>query len=178
MAGSDEEVSANKEVTAVAPFVQGPVLVEFQNRRMAPKIRGIDPDLEGKVTNIRDFIVAGAFDLDGDKAVLGSELARTLGAGVGDKINIFSPANLNQILDELDRVEKQGDKASASALKQMILPTELEVTGIFESGRYLYDSEFVLVPLHIGQEIYNLGGGAHGLAVKTLDPFVAERGEE
>jgi lipoprotein-releasing system permease protein len=170
-----KQVSANKEVTAVAPFVQGPVLVEFQNRRMAPKVRGIDPDLEGKVTNIRDFIVAGSFDLDGDKAVLGSELARTLGAGVGDKINIFSPGNLNQILDELDRVQREGDKTSASALKQMILPTELEVTGIFESGRYLYDSEFVLVPLHIGQEIYDLGGGAHGLAVKTSDPFMAEQ---
>jgi lipoprotein-releasing system permease protein len=170
-----KQVSGNKEVTAVAPFVQGPVLVEFRNRRMAPKIRGIDPDLEGKVTNIRDFVVAGSFDLDGDKTVLGSELARTLGAGIGDKINIFSPGNLNQILDELDRVERQGDKTSASALKQMILPTELEVTGIFESGRYLYDSEFVLVPLHIGQEIYSLGGGAHGLAVKTLNPFLAEQ---
>jgi lipoprotein-releasing system permease protein len=169
------QVSANKEVTAVAPFVQGPVLVEFQNRRMAPKIRGIDPDLEGKVTNIRDFIIAGSFDLDGDKAVLGSELARTLGATVGDKINIYSPGNLNEILDELNRIEKAGDKASAAALKQMILPTELEVTGIFESGRYLYDSEFVLVPLHIGQEIYNLGGGAHGLAVKTSDPFMAQQ---
>jgi lipoprotein-releasing system permease protein len=169
------QVSANKEVTAVAPFVQGPVLVEFQNRRMAPKIRGIDPDLEGKVTNIRDFIIAGSFDLDGDKAVLGSELARTLGATVGDKINIYSPGNLNEILEELNRIEKAGDKASAAALKQMILPTELEVTGIFESGRYLYDSEFVLVPLHIGQEIYNLGGGAHGLAVKTSDPFMAQQ---
>ena len=170
-----KQVAANKEVTAVAPFVQGPVLVEFQNRRMAPKIRGIDPDLEGKVTNIRDFIVAGSFDLDGDKAVLGSELARTLGAAVGDKINIYSPGNLNEILDELNRIEKEGDKASATALKQMILPTELEVTGIFESGRYLYDSEFVLVPLHVGQEIYNLGGGAHGLSVKTSDPFTAQR---
>ena len=169
-----KQVSANKEVTAVAPFVQGPVLVEFQNRRMAPKIRGIDPDLEGKVTNIRDFIIAGSFDLDGDKTVLGSELARTLGAAVGDKINVYSPGNLNEILDELNRIEKEGDKASATALKQMILPTELEVTGIFESGRYLYDSEFVLVPLHIGQEIYNLGGGAHGLAVKTSDPFMAQ----
>ena len=165
-----KQVSANKHVTAVAPFVQGPVLVEFQNRRMAPKIRGIDPDLEGKVTNIRDFIIAGSFDLDGDKAVLGSELARALGAGVGDKINIFSPGNLNQILDELNRVEKEGDKTSASALKQMILPTELEVTGIFESGRYLYDSEFVLVPLHIGQEIYNLGGGATGLPSRHRTP--------
>ena len=170
-----KQVSADKKVTAVAPFVQGPVLVEFQNRRMAPKIRGIDPELEGKVVSIRDFIIAGSFDLDGDKTVLGSELARTLGASVGDKVNIFSPGNLSQILEELDRVEKEGDKTSASALKQMILPTELEVTGIFESGRYLYDSEFVLVPLHIGQEIYNLGGGAHGLAVKITDPFLADQ---
>jgi lipoprotein-releasing system permease protein len=170
-----KQVSADKKVTAVAPFVQGPVLAEFQNRRMAPKIRGIDPELEGKVVSIRDFIIAGSFDLDGDKTVLGSELARTLGASVGDKVNIFSPGNLNQILEELDRVEKEGDKTSASALKQMILPTELEVTGIFESGRYLYDSEFALVPLHIGQEIYNLGGGAHGLAVKITDPFLADQ---
>ncbi len=168
-------VSANKEVIAVAPFVQGPVLVEFQDRRMAPKIRGIDPDLEGKVTNIRDFIIVGSLDLDGDKAILGSELARTLSANVGDKINIFSPGNINQILQELDRVEKEGDKTSATALKQMILPMELTVAGIFESGRYLYDSEFLLVPLHIGQEIYSLGGGAHGLAVKTRDPFLADQ---
>ena len=168
-------VSANKEVTAVAPFVQGPVLVEFEDRRMAPKIRGIDPELEGKVTNIRDFIIVGALDLDGDKVILGSELARTLSANVGDKINIFSPANINEILQELDRVEKEGDKTSATALKQMILPMELTVAGIFESGRYLYDSEFLLVPLHIGQEIYNLGGGAHGLAVKTRDPFLADQ---
>ena len=170
-----KQVAANKHVTAVAPFVQGPVLVEFQDRRMAPKIRGIDPDLEGKVTNIRDFIIQGSLDLDGDKAVLGSELARTLGANVGDKINIFSPGNINQILEELDRIEKEGDKTSATALKQMVLPFELEVTGIFESGRYLYDSEFLLVPLHIGQEIYSLGGGAHGLAVKTVDPFLADQ---
>ena len=168
-------VSANKEVTAVAPFVQGPVLVEFEDRRMAPKIRGIDPELEGKVTNIRDFIIVGALDLDGDKVILGSELARTLSANVGDKINIFSPANINEILQELDRVEKEGDKTSATALKQMILPMELTVAGIFESGRYIYDSEFLLVPLHIGQEIYNLGGGAHGLAVKTRDPFLADQ---
>ena len=168
-------VSANKEVTAVAPFVQGPVLVEFQDRRMAPKIRGIDPELEGKVTNIRDFIIVGSLDLDGDKVILGSELARTLSANVGDKINVFSPGNINEILQELDRVEKEGDKTSATALKQMILPMELTVAGIFESGRYLYDSEFLLVPLHIGQEIYNLGGGVHGLAVKTRDPFLADQ---
>lgn len=161
-------------VTAVAPFVQGPVIVEYKNRRLAPKIRGIEPDLEKTVVNVADFIVDGTYDLDGDKTVLGSELARTLGVGVGEKVTIYSPGNLNQILDELDRLEKEGNgAANASALKQMILPRELEVSGIFESGRYMYDSEFLLVPLHIGQELYNLGDAVHGLALKTSDPYLA-----
>lgn len=161
------------DVTASAPFVQGPVIIEYQGRRMAPKIRGIDPELEENVVAMRPFIIAGNYDLEGNKAILGSDLARTLGAGVGDTINVFSPGNLDGVLEELDRLEKDGDKADAVALKQMILPTELEVSGIFESGRYLYDSDYLLVPLHIGQELYNLGGGVHGLAIKTSDPYLA-----
>ena len=51
----------------------------------------------------------------------------------------------------------------------MVLPMELQVTGIFESGRYLYDSEFMLVPLHIAQEIYGLGDGVHGISLRTVD---------
>ena len=161
-------------VLATAPFVQGPVLVEFQNRRLAPKIRGIDPELEEKVIPIKEYLIEGEYDLDGSKTVLGSDLARTLGAGVGDKITVFSPGNLNEVLKELDRIEKEDDKSAVPNLKQMLLPTELEVTGIFESGRYLYDSEFLLVPLHIGQEVYNLGGAAHGIAIRTTDPFKAD----
>jgi len=161
------------DVTAAAPFVQGPVIIEYQGRRMAPKIRGIDPELEENVVAMRPFIIAGSYDLEGNKAILGSDLARTLGAGVGDTISVFSPGNLDGVLEELNRLEKDGDKADAVALKQMILPTELEVSGIFESGRYLYDSDYLLVPLHIGQELYNLGGAVHGLAIKTSDPYLA-----
>jgi lipoprotein-releasing system permease protein len=36
-------------VVATAPYVQGPVIAEFQNRRLAPIIRGIDHDEEEKV---------------------------------------------------------------------------------------------------------------------------------
>lgn len=163
-------------VVAVAPFVQGPVLVEYQHRRIAPKIRAIEPELEEKVVNVKDFIIEGHYDLEGDKAVLGSELARSLGIHVGEKITIFSPENITPILDELDRIEKEGgDSASIETLKQMIMPMELEVTGIFESGRYVYDSEFLIVPLHIGQEIYNLGGAVHGLAIKTNNPDAASQ---
>ncbi len=166
--------SQEPEVLAVAPFVQGPVIVEFNNRRLAPKIRGVEPELEDKVVSVKEFLIDGTYDLDGDKTVMGSELARTLGAGVGDRITVYSPGNLDAIFDELDRLEKEGDKsADAAALRQMILPKELEITGIFESGRYLYDSEFLIVPLYIGQELYSLGDAVHGLALKTSDPYLA-----
>ncbi len=168
------ECEKQPDILATSPFVQGPVLVEFQNRRLAPKIRGIDPELEEKVIPIKEYIIAGEYDLDGAKTVLGSDLARTLGAGVGDKVTVFSPGNINEVLKELDRIEKEDDKSAVPGLKQMLLPTELEVSGIFESGRYLYDSEFLLVPLHIGQEVYNLGGSAHGIAIRTTDPFKAD----
>ena len=55
-------------------------------------------------------------------------------------------------------------------MRQLVLPTELTVTGIFETGRYAYDSEFLLVPLHISQELYGLNDGVHGLAIRTADP--------
>jgi lipoprotein-releasing system permease protein len=160
-------------VLASAPFVQGPVLVQFGSRRVAPKIRGIDPALEAGVMDIGKFLIAGTMDLDGDKTILGSELAAVLGAGLGDRITLFSPGNINAVIEELDRAEQEGTGADAPQLRQLLLPLELEVTGIFESGRYLYDSEFLLVPLHIGQEIYNLGPDVHGLALKTGDPFRA-----
>jgi lipoprotein-releasing system permease protein len=150
------------EVKKLAPFVQGPVIVEFQHRRLTPNIRGIDP---AKEVELQKFIKEGSFDLSGDSAIVGSEMASTLGLQVGDKITIYSSHNLNQILEELDQVQEKKGKANLDSLRQLVLPTELTVTGIFETGRYFYDSEFLLVPLHIGQELYGLGDSVHGLAL-------------
>ena len=169
-----EQIRAVEGVTGVAPFVQGPVLAEFMGRRLAPKIRAIDPETEREVTALQDFMVAGELQLDGNETVIGSALAAILGVGVGDTITVYSPGNLEQIVDSINDLEKGGDKTkSAGELREMILPLELTVTGIFSSGRYLYDSEFMLVPLHIGQELYGLGDGVHGLTIKTVHPYQA-----
>jgi lipoprotein-releasing system permease protein len=169
-----DRIAAVEGVTGVAPFVQGPVLAEFMGRRLAPKMRAIDPEAEASVTTLRDFIVAGDLQLEGNDVVLGSALAAILGVGLGDTITIYSPGNLEEIVNGLNRLEEGGDQAkSAAELREMILPLELTVTGIFESGRYLYDSEFLLVPLHIGQEIYGLADGVHGLTIKTVHPYQA-----
>lgn len=161
-------------VVAVAPYIQGPVIVEFQNRRLAPMIRGIAPDAEEKVIPLKKFIILGKLDLDGEKTVLGVELARKLGVTVGDKITVYSPGNLGEILDKLKALgNKKGpeEEQAIDELKQVVLPKELTVTGIFETGQYLHDSEFLLVPVYIGQELYGLGDALHGLTVRTTNPY-------
>jgi lipoprotein-releasing system permease protein len=165
-------------VVATAPFVQGPVIVEFHNRRLAPLIRGVDPEQEEKVIPLRKFIKFGRLDLEGESTALGIELARKLGVSVGDKVTIYSPGNLGQVLDSIKKLENakgEEERKAIDALRDVILPKELTVTGIFETGHYLHDSEFLLVPVYVGQELYGLDDALHGITVKTDNPYGAER---
>jgi len=167
------QIRNTPNVVATAPYIQGPVIVEFQGRRLAPMIRGIDPVEEEKVIPLRKFIKLGKLDLDGDKTALGVELAQKLGMTVGDKLTVYSPGNLGEVLDKLKELDqKQGEEKQRAVddLREVVLPKELTVTAIFETGQYLHDSEFLLVPIFVGQELYGLGDALHGLTVKTTNP--------
>src|SRR4029453_10651579 len=78
-------------VVATAPYIQGPVIAEFQNRRLAPMIRGIDPAQEEMVIPLQKFIKHGKLDLEGESTVLGIELARKLQVGGGERRTDNSP---------------------------------------------------------------------------------------
>src|SRR6266576_3207938 len=146
-------------VVATAPYIQGPVIVEFQNRRLAPMIRGIEPEQEEKVTPLHKFIKRGTLDLSGDTTVLGVELARKLNVHVGDEVTVYSPGNLGQILDGIKKLENakgEEEKKAIDQLREIVLPKDLTITGIYETGHYVHDSEFLLVPIYVGQELYGL----------------------
>lgn len=164
-------------VVGTAPYVQGPVIVEFEHKRLAPLIRGIDPAEEEKVVPFEKFLKKGTYDLEGDSALVGVELARKLQINVGDKLTVYSPGNLGEILDgikELEKTKGEDERQAIDKLREVVLPKELTITGIFETGHYLHDSEFLLVPIHVGQELYGLGDALHGLRVRTTDPYGAE----
>lgn len=170
------KVRNTEGVVATAPYVQGPVIVEFASRRLAPLIRGVDPEEQENVIPLRKWIIAGELDLNGDNTVLGVELARKLQIGVGDKLTVYSPGNLGEILDGIKKLETQDraeEEKAIDQLREVVLPKELTVTGIYETGHYLHDSEFLLVPVHVGQELYGLGDALHGIIVKTTDPYGA-----
>ncbi len=157
-------------VVAAAPFVQGPAIVDYNGMRAARVIRGIDPEMEDKVTGMGRFVAFGNGELTGSEALVGLDLARSLQIDLGEKIVIYSPRNIGKILDAIKEAEE--DSSKLESLKDFFLPEELETTGIFETGRYNYDSEFVIVPLHIAQELYGLDDEdeLHGIAVRTEDP--------
>jgi lipoprotein-releasing system permease protein len=174
-----DHTKKTKGVVAAAPFAQGRVIVQFQNHRAVPWLRGIDPELEQSVANLKQFLVAGEFDLSGDNGVIGSELASTLGVSVGDTLEVYSPHDMGELQKALDEAEGKSDNHQAlKRVRELILPMEITITGIFNSGRYAYDSDYILVPLHIVQEAYSLGGGVHGIAVRTNDPFTADKARD
>lgn len=158
-------------ITASSPFVLGPALLDFHDEFIAAKLRGVEIESESRIANLNEFVKLGSLDLDGDKCLMGTELAASLGVTVGDKILVHGPGNLREVMEQLKKAEaKDPDAKSLGDIRQLIQPVELEVTGLFETGRFQYDAEFVLMPLYIAQEVYGFKGEIHGITLKTKDP--------
>jgi len=169
-----EVVEQDPDVVAVTPFMLGPVIAEYKGMISTPKIRGIDVETEPEVSQLKESVVVGEYDLEGEKAIIGVELANQMNLGVGDVITIYAPSNFDEFLDELNALdEAELNDESRERLKSLVLPQEIEVSGIFRAGRYNYDSELIYIPLWLGQELYRLGDGVHGVAVRTKDPYEA-----
>src|SRR5208282_2450874 len=96
-------VTSNKNVRSVAPFVLGPVLLESQPTNgqqsafATPYVRGIDPGRESSVSVLPKSIIAGTFDVRGRGLLVGSEFAQQLNLFVGDRVSIYSPAELKKM---------------------------------------------------------------------------------
>jgi lipoprotein-releasing system permease protein len=163
-------VSSNKNVRGVAPFVLGQVLVETEpantnaqdSLTAAPWLRGVDVNTESSVSVLPKKIKEGAFDLSGQSVVVGSSFAESLNLSVGDRISIYSPADLK-------KMKEQRGKANEEA----ILPDDYTVTGIFDMGYYEYDANVIVTSLENAQELYNLDDSVHGLMVMLNDPYQA-----
>jgi lipoprotein-releasing system permease protein len=169
-----DQIAAAPGIVAVSPFVQGPVLVEFGGRSFTPVIRAIDLERERKIVDFSRFIVAGEARLESDTVLIGSMLAQELGVTVGDTITVYAPGNMHEVFRALRSDDPEMKAKTLEELKnEVILPAELKVAGIFESQRQFYDATFLIVPLHIGQELFLLQDAVHGLSVQTTSPDAA-----
>lgn len=161
-------IMTNPRVRGVAPFVQGKVLLETQPPEGgslvdAPVVRGVDPQREADVSHLPKSVTSGAFDLRGNGLIVGRELAHNLNLRVGDRVAIYSPANLKKMKD-----------SRRSGKEEAALPDEYTIKGIFDVGYYEFNAHVVVTSLANAQDLYELADNVHGLQVMLHDPYQAE----
>ena len=160
------DLEARDSVLAATPYAEGVVMMKNGQVPFMPFIRGIHLDREAKVFPVEGFLDNIALpelrctldDLDDEKIILGVDLAASLQASAGSVLEIFTPLMLEKAKQD-----------------EVLLPRELELAGVFQSGWYEVDSNTAIVTLRVMQELYGLGRGVHGIALKLKDGVDAEQ---
>jgi lipoprotein-releasing system permease protein len=142
-------VAKHPEVRAAAPYVNGQGMVSLNESVQGVMVRGILPDAEQRLTALGDKMKRGQLnDLRAGEfnIVLGVDLARSLGAHVGDSVLLITP---------------QGQITPAGMLPRL---KQFHVVGIFEIGMAPYDNALALIHLEDAQKLYRMGSSVSGIS--------------
>jgi lipoprotein-releasing system permease protein len=146
-----EKLGKLPHVVAASPGLFEQVLVARGARDGGALVEGILPDDERKVSDLLNSASPGAIaalqpdanqpgpDSNGALApiVLGSDLADTIGAGVGDSVMLISP---------------QGEMTPLGIVPKYV---RFRLAGTFHSGFYQYDTEMGFIRLSDAQRLFD-----------------------
>jgi len=150
------EAARHDQVVAAAPFVTAQGLLTHGSAVRGTLVRGVLPEHEERVAEFGGHMKSGR--LENLKAgeygvVLGIELARALGATVGDKVVLVAP---------------QGQVTPAGIIPRL---RQFTVVGIFGVDHYEYDSGLALLALEDAQKLFRFGDAVSGVRLKLKDLF-------
>lgn len=166
--GAMQRVEGKPGVKGVAPFILNQVLLQTQPepgrgspQSFAPVVRGLDPELEGRVSVLTNRVIAGEFNLRGNGLLVGSSLADQLRLRIGDRVALYSTSALDRMLRSRNTPEAE------------LVPAEnFVVRGVFEVGYEQIDSQFVAMSIANAQDLFGMGDGVNGLTVMLTDSTV------
>lgn len=141
-------------VKSASPFLLSQVLLTSERSVSGVVIRGILPETEREVTNIKKFMKKGDLDslgVDEYNVIVGKELALNLGLTIGDDVVLVSPFG------------KKGPFGFTPKMKHFT------ITGIFDTGMYEYNNSLAYIPLKIAQEFFETGDIVTGFSVNVQD---------
>jgi lipoprotein-releasing system permease protein len=155
--GTLATIERHPAVLGAAPFVGAQALIARGEDMKGVLVRGIDPALEPKVTDLAadlsDTVLPrlrpGEFGI-----VLGGELARSLGVVAGDTVTLIAPS---------------GQVTPAGVVPRVRTMT---VVGTFDSGHYEYDSALAMLHVDDAARIFRVEGPT-GVRVKIKDLHAA-----
>jgi len=155
-----KEVDGVKGVRSSTPFVVSQVMLSSESNVFGVVLKGIDPDREGKVTDLARNMKAGRLqDLkevrtgESPGIILGVELAKHFSASVGDMLQVISPMGTMTPMGMMPRMKR------------------FRVVGIFYSGMFEFDNTFAYISIESAQKFFNMDSRVTGIEVKTGDVY-------
>ena len=129
-------------VAAASPAILGKALISTDRSDQFITIKGVDPVLERKVTDIQRSMLRGKLeDLqprsedEPGGILLGRDLAAQLGAEVGETVTLITPSG------------------TLSPMGMMTRPRRVKVVGIYSLGLYEFDAAYGFVSLPFAQRL-------------------------
>src|SRR3989338_8354258 len=153
-----DKVAQHPQVSAAAPYIAGQGMLSFGQNVQGVMVRGIDPQQERAITELADKMKLGTLnDLRGGEftIVIGSDLARSLGVQINDKIMLIAP---------------QGQITPAGMMPRL---KQFRVAGVFEIGMAPYDNSLALIHLNDAQKLFQFGDAVTGISAKLRDSDLA-----
>jgi len=146
-------------VVGAAPFTLHQVMLTSRHGVMGAVLRGIDPEREGRVTDLARNMKRGTLEdlrRTEDGIILGKSLAATLGVSVGDPVNVVSPVG-----------------GGMTPLGMAPRVKQFTVVGIFDAGMYEYDAGLAYIPIPAAQAFFRMGKAVTGVEIKLGDIYRA-----
>ncbi len=156
--GMAEKIRGIPGVVSVSPVVYNTVLITGIGESSGALVKGIDFERERHGSDWLQRLEAGQIPQAGgtrDGLLLGRELALRIGVQVGDVVDIITASS------------------TLSPLGLMPKRKRFEVTGLFNTGLYEFDSSTALVAIGVAQKLFGLEGRASYIQVKLQDIFAA-----
>lgn len=142
-----DAMRSRPDVRVAAPTASGAMLAVRGDASRSITLTGMEPEHYFQIVRVPDYLVAGELRLGTDDILIGTELAKDLGATVGDKLNV----------------------TSAEAGRRI-----LTITGIFDLGNKGANERNTYVALRTAQSLLNLIGGATTIDLTVTDIYAAE----
>ena len=142
-----DRMLAIPEITAVSPTMAGSALAVRGAASRAISISGVEPASYFKIVRVPDYIVAGEPRLTNEDIIIGTELAKDLGANVGDKLNVQAASGTTVVLT---------------------------ITGLADFGNKSVNERTTYVALRTAQSLLDTIGGVTTIDMTVQDIYAAE----
>jgi len=157
-----EKVKKVDGVVAITPFVYTQVMLNNSGNVSGAVLRGVDPKSAARVVSFDKMIKEGSLSSLSEaengipSIIIGSELAKQIGAATGSLVTVISPEGKLTPLGRTPNTKR------------------FKVTAIFDSGMYEYDASMVYISLREAQRFLALGDSVTGLELKVKEVYQSD----